>query len=281
MAFVRIDQEFYDHPKWATAPGDSIALWVAAMAWCNRNESWDGYIPANKLAGLVNVRNVKRTIADLCQRVAFIVDGDGYLIHDYPEYQQNEKVRKVREARSEAGRKGAESRWRRAGKPMASAIANEWQTDGNENAPVSENRKPKTLKIQPTVDEDVDRGPIDWVFETWQTSTAKPRAKLDPKRRRIIAAALKGYPVEDLLAAVQGWANSPHHRGENDRATIYNDLELLLRDAKHIEQFRDLWRDGEQIPAPKIRSDEAYLARMIAGTNGHSEAIETTGRLNP
>jgi hypothetical protein len=148
MAFVRIDQEFYDHPKWATAPGDSIALWVAAMAWCNRNESWDGYIPANKLAGLVNVRNVKRTVADLCDRVAFSVHGEGYLIHEYPEYQQNEKVRKLRDTRSEAGKKGAESRWRSHGKPMANAIANAWQTHGNENAPVS--GLPVLLKTPPT-----------------------------------------------------------------------------------------------------------------------------------
>lgn len=139
MSWVRVDDHFYDHAKWATAPGDSIALWLAAMAWCNRNDSYDGFIPANKLAGLVNIRNSKRTAADLCERVAFEKQGDGYLIHDYAEYQQNDKVRQIRDARSAAGRKGARARWGKNGTEIANPIANEkqvpWQTDGNENAP--------------------------------------------------------------------------------------------------------------------------------------------------
>ena len=147
MSWVRIDDHFYDHPKWATAPGDSIALWLAAMAWCNRNESFDGFIPAKKLPGLVNIFSAKKSAQDLVERRAFVVQGDGYLIHEYAEYQQNEKVKAIREKRSQAGRKGASVRWGTTGavmanaiaNPMANAIANEkqtvWQTDGNENAP--------------------------------------------------------------------------------------------------------------------------------------------------
>jgi hypothetical protein len=44
------------------------------------------------------------------------------------------------------------------------------------------------------------------------------------------------------MDAVVGWVNSPHHRGDNDTNTVYNDLELLLRSPKHIERFRDLAR---------------------------------------
>lgn len=147
MSWVRIDDHFYDHPKWATAPGDSIALWLAAMAWCNRNGSFDGYIPAKKLAGLVNISSQKRSTQDLVERRAFVAHRDGYLIHEYADYQQNEKVKAIREKRSQAGRKGASVRWGATGPEVASAIANPmanaiangrqmvWQTDGNENAP--------------------------------------------------------------------------------------------------------------------------------------------------
>jgi hypothetical protein len=117
MAWVKIDQHFYDHPKWAQAPGDSIALWLASMAWCNRNESIEGFIPENKLQGLVNVRSVRRTVTDLVQREAYHPaerEGlAGYLIHDYPEYQQTAKVRAIAAQRSEAGRAGAKARWAR------------------------------------------------------------------------------------------------------------------------------------------------------------------------
>jgi len=125
MAWVRIDEEFYDHPRWAEAPGDSIALWLAAMAWCNRNDSIHGFIPVAKTSGLVSVRNVKRTCADLVDRGAFEPTAGGYIIHDYEEYQQPEKVKEIREKKVAAGKKGAIARWVKKGsKPMADAIAN-------------------------------------------------------------------------------------------------------------------------------------------------------------
>lgn len=146
MAWVRIDDQFYDHPRWATAPGDSIALWLAAMAWCNRNDSFGGFIPSPKLAGLVAVKNVKATCTDLVQRGAFTADNDGYWITSYEEYQQNERVKAIREARSEAGKKGAKARWKQKdeAEEMANAMANgwqlPWQTDGNGNAPLPTTR---------------------------------------------------------------------------------------------------------------------------------------------
>lgn len=115
MAWVLIDDEFYDHPKWRTAPGDSIAMWVAAIAWCNRSEEWSGAIPTHKLGALVNVRNAKATIRDLEQRGALHRDGDCHVIHDFAEWQRVEKKKAISEARRAAGRKGAEARWN--GKP--------------------------------------------------------------------------------------------------------------------------------------------------------------------
>lgn len=76
------------------------------------------------------------------------------------------------------------------------------------------------------------------VFAAWQTSTARPRAVLDEKRKTLVRKRLQeGYSVEDLCAAVDGWRHSPHHRGENVSGTIYNDLGLLLRDAEHVDRF--------------------------------------------
>ncbi len=108
------------------------------------------------------------------------------------------------------------------------------------------------------------RDPVTEVFLEWQHSTGKRRANLDGKRRRIITSALKDYPLEDVLAAVKGWKHSPHHRGENERRTVYNDLDLLLRDSKHIEEFRDLER-GEAGPAPpKLPANAESVRRAVA-----------------
>jgi hypothetical protein len=84
------------------------------------------------------------------------------------------------------------------------------------------------------------------VFAAWVSATGRDaaRTKLDDKRRRLITNALDGYPVEDVLDAVVGWQHDPFYRGDNDRGKTYNDLGLLLRDAEHVERFRDMARAG-------------------------------------
>lgn len=77
------------------------------------------------------------------------------------------------------------------------------------------------------------------VFDAWRESTGHARARLDEKRRLLIGRALRDYPVEEVLAAVRGWEAVPFNRGENPDGRVYNDLGLLLRDAEHIERFRD------------------------------------------
>lgn len=83
---------------------------------------------------------------------------------------------------------------------------------------------------------------IQRVFDAWVESTGKHKAVLDNKRQKIITARLDQFTVDDLVLAVQGWKNSPFHRGENERHKVYNDLELFLRDAKHVEEMLDYAR---------------------------------------
>lgn len=93
--------------------------------------------------------------------------------------------------------------------------------------------------------------PVGAVFDAWREAAGKTdRTMLDPKRRRLITTALGSYPLEDVIDAVRGWRHSPHHAGQNDTGTVYNDLGLLLRDAGHIETFRDLERRGPGVPHP-------------------------------
>lgn len=103
-------------------------------------------------------------------------------------------------------------------------------------------------EIQTHVELKLDvKSSVEEVFSAWQESTGKAKAVLDSKRKRLIENALRSHGLRDVLDAVRGWKNSPFHRGENERGKPYNDLELVLRDAQHIEEMRDLARDG----APK------------------------------
>lgn len=142
--------------------------------------------------------------------------------------------------------------------------------------------------IEPSVEPSLkpNRGDVEAIFDAWTSSTGKQRCTLDPKRRRLITTALASYPAGDLLDAVNGWKWSPYHCGQNDRGTVYNDIGLLLRDAKYIEQFRD-WERGIGRPngngvRPAGRSGSSYDAidRAAAMVENHL-STPTPKALNP
>lgn len=77
--------------------------------------------------------------------------------------------------------------------------------------------------------------PVDSIFDHWRTVHEHPKAVLDKKRRALIRSALKSYDEQQLKDSISGYKNSPHHTGVNERNTPYDTIELMLRDAKHID----------------------------------------------
>jgi hypothetical protein len=131
--------------------------------------------------------------------------------------------------------------------------------------------------LNPLVEQARPDDPIATVFDAWRESTGKHRAKLDDKRLRRIKSALRSYSLADVLDAVRGWQHSPHHRGENEQGTVYNELDLLLRDAAHIEQFRDLWRHGP----PRVIGKQTAKAMAISRQMRAMGEEVTGGGLGP
>jgi hypothetical protein len=99
-------------------------------------------------------------------------------------------------------------------------------------------------------------GAVERVFEHWQVTWGHPNAALDSKRKRVIAEALKSYSEADLCQCIAGYRYSPHHTGQNDRATVYDSIELFLRDAKHIDA-------GLKFYAHPPRSDLSEATRRV------------------
>jgi len=108
------------------------------------------------------------------------------------------------------------------------------------------------------------------VFTHWKLKLGHPRAVLDPKREKAIARGIKHYStagqdgVAILKQAVDGCAVSPFHLGENDRKTRFDDIELICRDAKHVESFLRIEEDhrlngGAAAPSPQARAAAAWL----------------------
>lgn len=73
-------------------------------------------------------------------------------------------------------------------------------------------------------------------FDEWRSLFGHENAKLDGKRQRTIARALKSHGAEVVSQCLKGYTKSKWHLGENDRKTRYDDISLFLRDATNIER---------------------------------------------
>lgn len=102
------------------------------------------------------------------------------------------------------------------------------------------------------------------LFSLWQSEHNHPDAILETggKRERAILGRLKaGFTVERLHRAIIGCKLSPYHMGKNDRSTptkkvIYDDIELICRDAKHVEQFEGFYRQAYGDHYPPVRNEK-------------------------
>lgn len=83
-----------------------------------------------------------------------------------------------------------------------------------------------------------------WVEKTW--GGKGPTPKLTDKRRRKIKQALTLYDLQTCRDAIDGIMLSDFHAGFNARGQKYLDIELILRDAEHIERFATNWAEQEE-----------------------------------
>lgn len=114
-------------------------------------------------------------------------------------------------------------------------------------------------------------GPVEKVFTHWQEVHRKPRARLDDKRRAVIRKALKHYSEADLCQSISGYLNSPHHMGQNPAATVYDSIELFLRDSQHIDAGLKFYTEPPRTDlSPKTRAIVAQTEGWIPPESRHA-----------
>lgn len=197
MSWARIDDTLCDHPKVLAAGLEAMGLWVMALTYCSRHLT-DGKVSQATFCYLVANRQTDFAIAE---RLVFAKlwevapDGDGWVFHDYHDYNPSKADAKRKRAdlsaiRSEAGRRGAEKRWaNRDSKPDGKASGNlpsdgKWQT----HAPVPS----RPVPISPPNPLRGDLGPIDLGavpedvadFERGISLVTGSPCKLDPGGRK-------------------------------------------------------------------------------------------------
>ena len=254
MTYARFDDRWDDHRKikraWRRHPA-AVALHAMAITYCNRhnnNGKLDSEWVEEKLALLPCKSAERERILTMLVDLELFerIDADTFQVHDFLDWNLSSEQR---QALADQGRRGGHAKAKRSSHPDSNGSSpghspgsSEGHSEGSSTPTPTPTPTPK--KDNTTVERSsTGEGEIRLVFDAWIVSTERTTATLlDAKRRRIIVNALKVFPVADLVDAVDGWRFSSHHRGENEQATVYNDLALLLRDAAHVEKFRDLTR---------------------------------------
>lgn len=103
------------------------------------------------------------------------------------------------------------------------------------------------------------------VFEHWQKAFSHPKAVLDDKRRRLIDARLKQFTVDDLRSAIDGYKLSPFHQGQNDDGKVFDSVELIMRDAHHVEEGMRFLRAP---PRPPPKPEQLSPVERVLRANG-------------
>ena len=229
--------------------GTALRLWIALATYANKeHRCW----PSNRsLAGLLPAGMNKRTV----QRAKQELVAAGLLVVTPRITESGRQTSDLYELHAPEGEGGQTATLPAEGGGQTDALGG-----GQTTAPEGgQNAAPMNLVIDepPQKEQEVVR-----VFDAWCQSTGRNqnRTRLDDKRRRLIEKALASYPVDDVLLAVDGWRFSSFHRGGNDRGKTYNDLGLLLRDAQHLEQFRDYALAGDE---PERAASWTALAEVM------------------
>ncbi len=105
MAWFKVDDSFYDHPKVFDAPDCAVALWVRAGSWASRNLT-DGFVPTGMPRRLCD--DPDTAAKDLVKRGLWDEVEGGYRFHDWS-VQQPSRV-KVLGERAAANRRQALTR---------------------------------------------------------------------------------------------------------------------------------------------------------------------------
>lgn len=206
--WFKVDDSFFSNPKTAMLSDGATALWLRSGSW-SAQQLTGGFVPARMVPMF---RGSDDSVRELCDVGLWERDDerDGYWFHDWSDYQPDgEEVDALRRKRSEAGKRGADRRWKRKtvdengknGKCHSKPMANAWQTDGKSMA----NSCPVPVPVPEKKDE-----------EEYSSSSSKEIGlndfELVREKAHANAAIIRDYPNLDLSDAWNAFLS--RHYGE-------------------------------------------------------------------
>ena len=103
---------------------------------------------------------------------------------------------------------------------------------------------------------------VEDIFSHWQECLGHKKSKLDKKRISTIKRALSlGYTASQLYEAITGCSLTPYNMGNNEQGQRYDSLDLILRDADHIDRFI---HNAIHPPVPKQRHGQIQSNQAVS-----------------
>ncbi|MFD6421583.1 hypothetical protein [Streptomyces sp. NPDC060198] len=185
MAWVRLSDDFYDHPKFQRVGALGVALWAEGLAWSNRNLT-DGRIPRNVARRLIDFEDVvdmvaatlgnavtngggnpagnsenhavaasalrQSTITGLVDAKLWLEAPDGYVIHDYLDYQKSAEQIHAERDKNAARQRAFKERRKRTSTPPPRPDSAPADDSGNEASNATSNAVTDTDTHGPVTD---------------------------------------------------------------------------------------------------------------------------------
>lgn len=295
MPWGKLCDTLWMHPKVVEAGNEAVGAWVRMISY-SCSQLTDGVIPA-AIARTITTPSILRrlTSAKLLEQVE-----TGWKVHDFSTY--NPTRASVEESRAKTAARVAEHRQNKGNRNacntvtdgvtngVTNSVGNSVGTrvpshpipphpvedtqstvgrsnpSGNPNSSsASADNSKAATEEQRKRKSDGDESPppdVRRVFDHWRAETNHPKARLDAKRAALIRRRLGEYSSDDLMRAIDGYASSPWHRGENDRGIAYDGIDLILRDSTHIERG---WEMADKRPASSQPVDPWVAAAARQG----------------
>ncbi len=215
MAWVRLDENFAQHPKVVKAGPLGMAMHVAALCYCNQHLT-DGFVPKQIARTLLDLTGLgmglwdgglvggghdaewEMIVNDLVEAGLWDPEDDGWVIHDYHDYQPSKAhILSIRKSRADAGRRGGQAKGKQAPsktEPKAEAKLKPVPDTDKEEEEKREGALTQTAVVAksadptpdlPSIPESLKRGTrlsLDSLLDDWRQFCQAERPDLDPER---------------------------------------------------------------------------------------------------
>ena len=92
MSWIKIDDNFADHPKFVALSNDAVATWARALGYCNRHMT-DGKIGLAAARLCTRLPRPDKAIAELVKVGLWEQTEDGFQFHDYHQWNESRATR--------------------------------------------------------------------------------------------------------------------------------------------------------------------------------------------